>query len=208
MCIYCGTNSYRKIYQHHHGAIPKGYDIHHIDGNHSNHNPKNLQAVSITEHYDIHYQNGDWKACLIMSARMKITPDERSLLSSKSNADRVANNTHHFQTGDIQRKTNRKRLENGTHLFLDSELQRAKSVKRVKDGTHNFLGGELQRASNNKRVKDGTHHLLGGKQQLKQLADGNHSSQVKWKCHHCKKSGSGSTNYKRWHGVNCKLKVD
>ena len=208
MCIYCGTNRYRKIYQHHHGAIPKGYDIHHIDGNHSNHDPKNLQAVSITEHYDIHYQNGDWKACLIMSARMKITPEEKSALASKSNAERVANNTHHFQTGNIQRGTNRKRLENGTHLFLDSELQRAKSVKRVKDGTHNFLGGELQRASNNKRVKDGTHHLLGGNQQLKQLADGKHSSQVKWKCHHCKKSGHGSTNYKRWHGANCKLKIN
>ena len=208
MCIYCGTNRYRKIYQQHYGVIPKNYDIHHIDGNHSNHTPENLQSVSLAEHYDIHYQNSDWKACLIMSVRLKITPEEKSALASKSNAERVSNNTHHFQNGDIQRKTNRRRLENGTHLFLNSELQRAKSIKRVKDGTHNFLGGELQRKSNNKRVEDGTHHLLGGKQQLKQLADGKHSSQVVWECHHCKKSGNGSTNYKRWHGDNCKSKLD
>ena len=139
---------------------------------------------------------------------IKLRMKRISALASKSNSERVANNIHHFQSGNIQRETNRKRLENGTHLFLDSKLQRAKSVKRVKDGTHNFLGGAIQKESNNNRVRNGSHHLLGGKQQLKQLEDGKHSSQVKWECHHCKKHGNGSTNYKRWHGDNCKFKSD
>jgi len=31
------ANNYRKIYEQHHGIkIPKGYHIHHIDGNHNN----------------------------------------------------------------------------------------------------------------------------------------------------------------------------
>ena len=47
MCIYCGTDKYRKIFLNHHGIIPKdeegrSYEIHHIDGNHSNNEPKNL----------------------------------------------------------------------------------------------------------------------------------------------------------------------
>ena len=64
MCIYCGTNKYRKIYEHHHGLIPKEengrtYEIHHIDGNHSNNNPSNLTAVTLQDHYDIHYSQQD-----------------------------------------------------------------------------------------------------------------------------------------------------
>jgi len=42
MCIYCGTTKYRKIYEQHNGPIPKGMDIHHIDGNHANNDPNNL----------------------------------------------------------------------------------------------------------------------------------------------------------------------
>ena len=68
MCIYCNTNKYRKIYENHHGAIPKDdlnrvFEIHHIDGNHSNNSPENLTAVSMREHYDVHRSQNDWYAC-------------------------------------------------------------------------------------------------------------------------------------------------
>ena len=70
MCIYCNTTNYRKIYENHYGPIPKeengrSYEIHHLDGNHHNNDPKNLKAVRIQEHYDIHYSQGDWSACLL-----------------------------------------------------------------------------------------------------------------------------------------------
>ena len=60
MTIYTGKN-YRKIYKQYYGPIPKDefgrrYDIHHIDGNHDNCDASNLKAVTIQEHYDIHYQ--------------------------------------------------------------------------------------------------------------------------------------------------------
>ena len=78
---------YRKIYKQYYGAIPKdadgrSYEIHHIDGDHENNDPKNLKAVTIQEHYDIHYAQGDWSACLMMSERMKISPEEKSRLAS------------------------------------------------------------------------------------------------------------------------------
>lgn len=68
---------YRKIYIKHNGFIPKDetgrtYDIHHIDGNHSNNEYQNLKAVSIQEHFDIHYAQGDWSAAAAIAKRMMI----------------------------------------------------------------------------------------------------------------------------------------
>ena len=56
---------YRKIYEDHYGKIPKdvngvSYDIHHIDGDYTNNDINNLIAISIKEHYEIHFQQGDW----------------------------------------------------------------------------------------------------------------------------------------------------
>ena len=90
MCIYCGTTYHRLIYENHFGPIPvdeegRRYEIHHVDGNHSNNELSNLQCVSIKEHYQIHLSQGDLKACLIMSKRMKLSPQEKSRLAKLSN---------------------------------------------------------------------------------------------------------------------------
>jgi hypothetical protein len=90
MCIYCGTQYHRLIYENHFGPIPvdadgRRYEIHHIDGNHNNNSLDNLQCVSIKEHYQIHLKQGDLKACLIMSKRMKLAPEEKSRLAKISN---------------------------------------------------------------------------------------------------------------------------
>ena len=91
MCIYCGTQYHRLIYENHVGPIPiddegRSYEIHHVDGDHNNNSPDNLQCVSIKEHYDIHFNQGDLKACLIMSQRMKLSPAEKSRIAKISNA--------------------------------------------------------------------------------------------------------------------------
>lgn len=91
MCIYCGTQYHRLIYENHFGPIPfdddgRIYEIHHVDGNHNNNSLDNLQCVSIKEHYQIHLNQGDLKACLIMSQRMKLSPAEKSSLAKISNA--------------------------------------------------------------------------------------------------------------------------
>ena len=72
-------NIYRKIYQTFYGPIPKdengrSYDIHHIDGNRKNNNIFNLVALSIQDHFNIHYYQGDWAACARISQRMSLAP--------------------------------------------------------------------------------------------------------------------------------------
>jgi hypothetical protein len=39
----------RKVYEEHHGAIPAGYIVIHLDGNHHNDSPDNLKAISRAE---------------------------------------------------------------------------------------------------------------------------------------------------------------
>jgi hypothetical protein len=125
MCIYCGTNKYRKIYEHHHGSIPKEengrtYEIHHIDGNHSNNNPSNLTAVTLQDHYDIHYSQQDWGACYLMSVqRMNKTPEEISELSSRASKERISNGTSHFCGEDHPSKI---RSRDGTHFFYHNKF--------------------------------------------------------------------------------------
>lgn len=91
MCIYCGTKHHRKIYKEHFGPIPKGMDIHHIDGYHSNNDPDNLKAVTIREHYDIHYSQGDYGAAYMVAKRLVLTVEEKShiasLAATKANAE-------------------------------------------------------------------------------------------------------------------------
>lgn len=80
--------NYRKIWENHHGEIPKDengrkYDVHHIDGNRKNNNIENLKAVSIKEHYDIHKKQGDWQACHIIMKRLKLSIEEQKEINKK-----------------------------------------------------------------------------------------------------------------------------
>ncbi len=191
MCIYCGTNKYRKIYEGHNGPIPKDtngrtYDIHHIDGNRKNNHPDNLIAVSVQEHYDIHYSQGDYGACYkIAIHNMKLAPDELSTLSRNAQKKLVDAGTHIFLGGEVSRAINTKRVENGSHNFLGGELQR----ERARNGTHPFLGGNVQREMNKRTLEAGTH-----------------PSQRQWKCEYCGKEGKGASNYTKNHGDKCKRK--
>ncbi len=45
---------HREIFKRNFGEIPKGYHIHHLDGNRKNNDPDNLIAVSPQMHYEIH----------------------------------------------------------------------------------------------------------------------------------------------------------
>lgn len=72
--------NYRKIWIGNFGEIPvdennRSYEIHHIDGNHKNNNIDNLKCVSIQEHYDIHYNQKDYGACVCIAKRMNLPPD-------------------------------------------------------------------------------------------------------------------------------------
>ena len=60
---------YRQVWVDHHGEIPKGHHIHHIlpQSEGGGDNIENLQLVTPEEHYDIHYERGDYGACALLS---------------------------------------------------------------------------------------------------------------------------------------------
>ena len=136
MCIYCKTPYYRKIYQLHYGEIPKDYsgrryDIHHIDGNHLNNDPVNLKAVSLQEHYDIHYSQGDFIACWLITRKLKISPEEHSKLASLANKKKVSENRHNLQRRADGSSVTSDRVRNGTHPLLGKGLTHPKVDKKV-----------------------------------------------------------------------------
>lgn len=224
MTIYSPTG-HRKIYEQHFGPIPKdsngrSYEIHHIDGNHSNNDPSNLKCVTIQEHYDIHHSQGDWAACLLIANRMNLTYEERCRIAKLAAKTRTENGTNPFCGPELNRKrvengthnflgpeTNRKRIEAGTHPWLDKDAARERELAKVQDGSHRFLGGEIQSKTAKKRVNEGTHPFLGGqvaKRTMQQrLASGTSPSQIKKTCEHCGKNIS-LPMYSRWHGDKCK----
>ena len=231
MCTYCGTNKYRKIYQHHYGAIPReangrAYEVHHIDGNHSNNDPVNLCAITINEHYQKHLDAGDFGACALIATRMDLSPDQISKIATDYNLDRVDSGTHPFVGGNVQRQMNAERVKNKTHPFMKRADGSSASSDQVKNGTHPALSGELGRRNNKKMLNDGTHPFMkradgssiasdrakagtnplqGGTIQRQMIANGTSPSQYKWTCKHCNKSGKGKGNYTKYHGDSCKL---
>lgn len=169
MCIYCNTTNYRKIFENHYGPIPKdetgrSYEIHHIDGNRKNNLPENLKALSIHEHYDIHYAQGDWAACLKIGSKMKLTHEELSNIARLSNLRRMERGDHHFLNEEFQNRIHAdrlKRIENGTYHMLGGKIQSQINAVRVKDGTHNFLDKDAAKKRSTDRVLNGTHNFLG-----------------------------------------------
>ena len=202
MCIYCGTSNYRRIYESHHGPIPKDqtgrkYEIHHIDGNRQNNHIENLKCVSIQEHYDIHFAQGDYGACFKLATRMKLSPEKISeiarLTVTKRNKDKVRDGSHNLlrqpDGSSVGKESTRKRLANGTHPFLNSTIQRQNSLKNITNGTNNFVSGQNPTAI---RMREGTHNFLPE----------NNPNKIKVTCEHCGKT-MGKPNYSRSHGDRC-----
>lgn len=130
----------------------RGYEIHHIDGNHSNNLPWNLKLVTIEEHYAIHFEQQDWGACLLMAKRMILDPIEFSRISKLSNKLRVEDRTHHLL------KDNRK--ESVRYGGITSETASRVNSKRVEDRTHNWLKDKNGNSLSSERVKKRTHNWL------------------------------------------------
>lgn len=69
-------NKHRKIWVSIHGDIPvdelgRPYEIHHIDGDHQNDDPTNLKCIPIQEHFEIHFDQGDFGAAALIAKRMR-----------------------------------------------------------------------------------------------------------------------------------------
>ena len=168
-------SNYRKIWEAAYGEIPydsagRRMEIHHIDGNRTNNNLDNLQLLTIAEHYDIHFQRGDWAACQSISNRMSITPAEKSKRCSELANKRVTEGTHHFLDPefikkDSERKSQNRRGKNhplyGKKMSKETtEKQSASHKKLVEQGIHHLQKDEHKirmRARAEKELETGTH---------------------------------------------------
>ena len=133
---------YRRIYKEHYGPIPVdefgcSYDIHHIDGDYTNNHPFNLVALSRQEHYEVHYNQGDYFAAWLIAQDIGKTAQELSELSKLHAKKLVASGKHNLL-----------KRSDGTSVASD----------RVASGTHHLLGGAIQRRVNRERIAAGTHN--------------------------------------------------
>ena len=204
--------NYRKIYEQHYGPIPRddlgrSHEIHHIDGDRNNNDISNLKCVSMQEHYDIHFSQGDFRACLRIGNKMKMSNELMSKLATMENKRRVEDRTHHWLGGEHQRQLAKKLVNEGRHHFLGGRIQTANHIKRVEDGTHQFLGGQIARQTQLNRVKNGTHNFLNGeiskRTNKERMKNGTHPTQFQRTCPHCNKRGQAPA-MSRWHFDKCK----
>lgn len=198
---------YRKLWESVYGPIPKdengrSYEIHHIDGNHSNNSLDNLKLVTIEEHYDIHFQQKDYGACWSIATRMNIPVEVSKKMQSV-----------------LSKQLAKERIDAGTHNF-SSELSKATQERRIKEGTHNFQGkqGSLNAIQRNKKLVElGKHPWAGekgsehnSKVAKERVKSGTHNFQLQPSpsltiitCPHCNKAGSMPAML-RWHFDKCK----
>ncbi len=102
------TENYRKIYTESRGEIPRdvngrSFEIHHIDGDHTNNSPDNLVAVSIEEHYRIHLEQQDYNAARLIAVRMDKSPEEISRLA-REGAKKQSREGRNYATSKEGRK--------------------------------------------------------------------------------------------------------
>ena len=135
------SKKYVKVWEEYNGRkLPDGCEIHHIDGNNKNNDPKNLMAVSIEEHLNIHLNQGDHGAVKAILIRMNMTDEQKELLkhsSSELQKKLWKENRHNFQKlskderKELSRKIGYSTLENkvGIHA-INADPEKAKENAR------------------------------------------------------------------------------
>jgi hypothetical protein len=81
---------YRAIWANTYGPIPPGYEVHHINGDRANNHIDNLKCLTIYEHYEVHYKQGDYGACHAIALRMQMDDSEFRILCSKAQKKRFS----------------------------------------------------------------------------------------------------------------------
>ena len=99
-------HKYKKIWEQHHGPVPEGYHIHHIDGNHENNHIDNLTIMTAEEHYAWHWKHDRDKKIAGMLGKKKtrktLSDEEfREMQRKKSLASKEKNATKILYNGTV-----------------------------------------------------------------------------------------------------------
>lgn len=204
--IKMSSRKHRLIWESVNGPVPKdldgrSYEVHHIDGNHNNNEISNLQLVTIQEHYDIHYLQEDWNACVLIGLRLSKTPEEISKLNSMAAKKRIENGTHHFLKGGPREdlKGDKNPMKNPITAKKVGDLIRGKT----KNWTEKRTQADLNRRG--KKLNYTPEGLAIQQENGRKKFTLNNPSSIKLTCIHCNKT-CDTGNYARWHGDNCRSK--
>ncbi len=127
--------NYREIWEQHNGPIPRdengrSYEIHHINGNHSDNRVENLQCVRIEEHFQIHFDQGDMRASAAIARRMFMDKATQTDLNRKAGLEAFKKKTgiHAFSKEENREHARRGGLAHkGLIWWTNGELE-AKSL--------------------------------------------------------------------------------
>jgi len=198
-------NDYRRVWKKHYGVIPKddkgrSYDVHHLDGDRGNNSIENLECVSIQEHYNIHYKQGDWAAAHLIAERLgkKFTGWKHSPQARKKFKE-AREGKHHSE------ETKKK--------IGDANRGKPKSQDHVEKNRKGHLGLKQTKQTVDKRKetiknRGGYRHSEEIKLKMRKPKSQEHLQKMKMPrklvvCPHCGKVG-GSCAMKRWHFGNCR----
>ncbi len=208
--------THRKIWEvANNKKLDKGMHIHHIDGNPLNNDPLNLKAVTPKEHYDLHLEQGDYYACILLSKVANISQQELSQIQHQHGVKcRDKKLGIHNENFDIKLhieniwkhyKPGRKPVTNGFVVF---KLKEDSDVKKFLEDNPGWRKGvpDLYKKGlklSKRRLTSEESKQIG----KTRIMNGTHNFLTISKCPHCNKEGKGPM-MKRWHFDNCKTKED
>lgn len=205
---------HRRAFKKAHGRPPKpGFHVHHLDGDWSNNSVENLVELSPEQHFDAHYKQGDWAACLLLARVSKIDAAMLAKIQRQHGLNCARNkcgiHADSYDHTPVLKKMwdenppGRKPVTDGktilkfkTELEIDQFLEHNKTWRKglpdnaksgLKLSTRRIDSAEAKEIAAT-RLKNGTHNFI-----------------QESTCPYCNKKGKGPM-MKRWHFDNCKTK--
>ena len=185
------NKKHRKIWHDHYGQIPFdengiSYEIHHINGDHNDNRIENLKCVTIAEHFDIHFSQGDYFACKAILKRIlynkQIFEDKvEEMIYKKENHPMYGKNHTRESKEKISKNHHDVSNENNPMYGKTHTIETKKKISISKKGQ----GKGIPKSAEQKEKMSKAVKLLT--------------------CPYCQKAARGNS-MKRWHFDNCKEK--
>lgn len=158
VCNFCGyafilaegrkwVRHHRWVWEKRHGPIPKGFVIHHKDGNKLNNKLRNLELMSRGEHQKAHHSGAsrsqETRERLSKSAKRRVeAPGYREMLSVRAKKQHEDHNFgHHTWTENSKNAVSEKAKKRGMHpnaraalLSEESQLKKSETWRRKRNG--------------------------------------------------------------------------